>query len=115
MDTQQDKETTMPLIEIHRVKIDPARVERLLEIHDAAVAEFQGQVPELLSGELVRLADDVWLHVLRWSAPVGDERLEAAGACTPTAGELHEIMAEAVGHDRGEVVHTAGGVWATAR
>jgi hypothetical protein len=104
----------VPIIEIYRVKVDPAKVERLLEIHDAAVAEYREQVPELLSGELVRLADDVWLHVLRWSAPVEDERLEAAAACTPTAAELHEIMADGLGHDRGELIHSAGGAWATA-
>jgi hypothetical protein len=31
----------MPLIEIHRAKIDPANVDRLLEIRADAVAEFQ--------------------------------------------------------------------------
>ena len=105
----------MALIDIYRVKVDPAKLERLLEIHDAAVSEYQEQVPELLSGELVRLADDVVLHVLRWSAPVDDARLEAAGACTPTAGELHEIMADELGHDRGEVLHSAGSAWSSAR
>jgi hypothetical protein len=51
----------MPSIEIYRVRIDPAHAERLLEIRAAAVAEFRDQVPELLSADLVRPADDVWL------------------------------------------------------
>ena len=45
----------MSLVEIYRVKVDPTRVVRLLEIHDQAVAEYQQQVPELEGIELVRL------------------------------------------------------------
>jgi hypothetical protein len=105
----------MPTIEIYRVRIDPANVERLLEIHDAAVAEYQEQVPELLAAELVRLDDEVWLDILRWSGPVDPSRIEAAAACTPTAAELHALLADERGHDRGELVHSAGTTWATAR
>ncbi len=36
----------MPLIEIYRAKIDPANVDRFLEIRADAVAEFQQQVPD---------------------------------------------------------------------
>jgi hypothetical protein len=49
----------VPTIEIYRVRIDAANVDRVLAIHDAAVAEFQQHVPELLGIELVRLDDDV--------------------------------------------------------
>jgi hypothetical protein len=49
----------MALIEIYRIKIDPADVERLLEIRVDAVAEFQQQVPELLQADLVRLEEGV--------------------------------------------------------
>ena len=31
----------MPIVEIYRVRVDPANVGRLLEIHDEAVAEYQ--------------------------------------------------------------------------
>lgn len=65
----------MPLIEIYRAKIDPADVDRLLEIRADAVVEFQQQVPELLQADLVRLEDGVWLDVLTWSAPVDEERI----------------------------------------
>jgi hypothetical protein len=40
MDTQRDNEPAVPIIDIYRVKVDCAKVERLLEIHDAAVAEY---------------------------------------------------------------------------
>jgi hypothetical protein len=91
MDTHRPTERIMPLIEIYRdVTIDPTNVARLVEIRDAAVAEFQAQVPELLQADLVRLGDDTWLDVLRWSGPVAPEQLEAAGnarrpapRCTP--------------------------------
>jgi hypothetical protein len=105
----------MPIIEIYRVKVEPANVERMLEIHDAAVAEYQEQVPELLGAELVRLDGDVWLDVLRWSGPVDEARMNAAAACTPVASELHRLLGDELGHDRGELVHSAGSAWATAR
>jgi hypothetical protein len=105
----------MPTIEIYRVRIDPANVERLLEIRAAAVAEFQEQVPELLAADLVRLGDDVWLDILRWSEPVAPERLEAAAACTPASAEMHGLIADELGHDRGELVHGTGGAWSAAR
>jgi hypothetical protein len=104
----------MPIVEIYRVRVDPANVERLLEIHDAAVTEFQEQVPELLGIDLVPLDDDVWLDIIRWSEPVDDARLAAASACTPTAAELHALMSEDLGHDRGELVHSSGHSWASA-
>jgi hypothetical protein len=102
----------MPTIEIYRVRIDPANVKRLLEIHGAAVAEFQEQVPELVRADLVRLDGDVWLDILTWSEPVEPDRIDAAAQCTPTAAEMHGLMAQELGHDRGELVHSADGVWA---
>jgi hypothetical protein len=107
------KETTMRIVEIYRVKVDPAKVGRLLEIHDQAVAEYQEQVPELEGIELVRLDDETWLDIIRWSDPADPQRLEAA-ACSPAAAEVHEIMARELGHDRGELVHSSGTAWAAA-
>jgi hypothetical protein len=115
MESHRPKEHPMPIVEIYRVRIDPANVDRLLEIHEAAVAEFKEQVPELLGIDLVRLDDDVWLDIIRWSAPVDDERLAAASGRTPTAAELHTLMSEELGHDRGELVHSSGYAWASAR
>jgi hypothetical protein len=112
MGTHQTQEDHMPSIEIYRVRIDPANVERLLEIRAAAVAEFQAQVPELERAELVRLDGDVWLDILCWRAPVEPERLEAAAGCTPLSAEMHALIGEALAHDRGELVDSA---WATAR
>jgi hypothetical protein len=110
---RRPKETTMRIVEIYRVKVDPAKVGRLLEIHDQAVAEYQEQVPELAGIELVRLDDETWLDIVRWSDPVDPERL-ATAACSPAAAEVHEIMAQELAHDRGELVHSSGTAWAAA-
>lgn len=105
----------MPLIEIYRAKIDPADVERLLEIRADAVAEFQELVPELLQADLVRLEDGVWLDVLVWSAPVDDERIAQAAAGAPASVEMHNLIADVIAHDRGEIVHSSARAWATSR
>jgi hypothetical protein len=98
----------MPLIEIYRAKIDPADVERLMEIRADAVAEFRRQVPELLQADLVRLEGDVWLDVLTWSAPVDEQRVSQAASAAPKSAEMHSLITEVLGHDRGEVVHSSG-------
>ena len=103
----------MSIVEIYRVKVDPDKVGRLLEIHDQAVAEYRAQVPELEGIDLVRLDGETWLDIIRWSATVDPQRLEAA-ACSPAAAEVHEIMAQELGHDRGELVHSSGRAWAGA-
>jgi hypothetical protein len=113
MHTQRPKEPAVPIIEIYRVRVDPASVERLLEIHDVAVAEYQEHIPELLGIELVRLDEDTWLDIIRWSGPVDPQRLEAA--CGARAAEVHALMADELGHDRGELVHSSGSAWAAAR
>jgi len=105
----------MLIVEIYRVRVDPANVDRLLEIHEAAVAEYQEQLPELLGIDLVRLDHDHWLDVIRWSGPVDDERMAAASACTPLAAEVHALMGDELDHYRGELVHSSGHTWATAR
>jgi hypothetical protein len=109
------EEQKMPIIEIYRVKVDPANVERLLEIREAAVAEFRERVPELVRADLVRLEGDVWLDILAWSGPVDPDRIEAAAQCTPTSAEMHGLIADELAHDTGELVHSTGSVWASAR
>lgn len=105
----------MPTIEIYRAKIDPANLDRLLEIRDAAVAEFREQVPELLQADLVRLDDDTWLDILTWSEPVAPERIEQAAGRTPTSAEMHSLIGEMLAHDTGELVRSSSEAWASAR
>ena len=106
----------MPLIEIYRAKIDPADVNRLLEIRADAVAEFRQQVPELLQADLGRLDDGVWLDILTWSVPVEEARISQAASAAPKSAEMHSLIADVLGHDRGEIVHSSATAWAaTAR
>jgi ribulose-5-phosphate 4-epimerase/fuculose-1-phosphate aldolase len=102
-----------PIFEIYRARIDPANVDRLMEIRAAAVAEFQEQMPELLQAHLVRLEGDVWLDVLLWSEPVDDERISKAASAAPISVEMHALITDVLAHDRGEIVHSTA--WATAR
>ena len=69
-------------LQIFRVRVPQETVATLLEIEPVAIAEAQRLCPALLRAELVRLDDDTWLHVLRWSRGDGEEqdhqRLECA-------------------------------------
>jgi hypothetical protein len=56
----QAKVHAMPIVEIYRVRVDPASVERPLAIHDDAVAEYQAHIPELLGVELVHSSGSAW-------------------------------------------------------
>jgi hypothetical protein len=105
----------VPSIEIYRARIERANVARLLRIRADAVAEFQEQVPELLRAELVRLDDETWLDMLVWSEPVDEERISRASQVTPAAAEMHGLITDVLEHDRGEIVHSTHGTWASAR
>jgi hypothetical protein len=105
----------MPMLEIYRAKIAPADVDHLLEIRAAAVAEFQEQLPELLHADLVHLHDDVWLDVLVWSAEVDEDRVSRAAAAAPTSVEMHGLISDVLAHERGEIRHSTGSAWTTAR
>jgi hypothetical protein len=105
----------MPIIDIYRAKIDRADAERLQEIRADAVAEFQAQMPELLQADLVQLQDDVWLDVLVSSADVGEDRISQAAAAAPTSVEMHALITDVLAHDRGEIRHSTGSAWASAR
>jgi hypothetical protein len=98
-------------VEIHRVRIDPANVERLLQVRGPAMVELQMQCPQFRQGDLVRLDDDVWLDILTWSGPV----ISRAAVQSPTHAEMRGLITAELGHDQGERVHTTGTAWAAGR
>jgi hypothetical protein len=98
-------------VEIHRIKIDPANVERILQIRGAAMVELQRQCPQLRQADLVRLGDDVWLDILTWSGPV----ISRATVQSPTHAEMLALITAELDHDQGERVHTTGTAWAAGR
>ena len=75
---------------------------------------IRSRSPSCFGIDLVRLEDDVWLDIIRWSGPVDPERL-AAVACASAAAEVHALMADELGHDQGELVLSSGSAWAAAR
>jgi hypothetical protein len=74
-----------------------------------------GARPELLQADLVRLDDDVWLDVIVWSEPVDDERVADAACAGAATAEMHALITDVIGHDRGEIVQSTVSAWATAR
>jgi hypothetical protein len=105
----------MLIIEVHRVRVDPANVARLLEVRGAALAEFREQVPELRQADLVRLDDDVWLDIRTWMKAVDPATVRRAAKRMPTYAEMQSLMSAQLGRDRGERVHTTGTAWAAGR
>jgi hypothetical protein len=94
-------------LQVWRANVADGRVERLLELRPAAIAEAQRLCPELLAADLVRLDDGSWLDVLRWSCPDGEERLMQHADQFDAVQKMHELLEDAVQVGRGEIVATA--------
>ena len=90
-------------LQVWQAKVPEENVARLLEVRPAAIAEARRLCPELLSAELVRLADGTWLDVLRWSVPDGEERLMARAAEFDALHTMHGLLTDAAQVGRGEV------------
>jgi hypothetical protein len=105
----------MLIIEVYRVRVDPADVPRLLEVRGAALAEFREQFPELRQADLVRLDDDVWLDVRTWAKAVDPATVGRTAQQLPAYSEMQSLTRARLGHDRGERVHTTGTAWAAGR
>ena len=89
---------------VWRAKVVEGDVQSLLDVEPKAIAEARRLCSELLGADLVKLGDGTWLHVLRWSAPDGAERLMARAEEFDLVHTMHGYLADAeeVGH--GEVV-----------
>ncbi|MGH9228800.1 MAG: hypothetical protein ACRD07_08730 [Acidimicrobiales bacterium] len=96
-------------LQVWRARVPEDSVTPLLEIHQAAIAEARRLCPELLGADLVRLDDGSWLHVLRWSAPDGDERLMQHAEHFDAVTMMHAHLEDAEQVGRGEIVDVAGG------
>ena len=94
-------------LQVWRAQVPDDKVERLLEVRPAAIAEAKQLCPELLSAELVRLEDGSWLDVLRWSEPDGEERLMKHQDRFEAVLVMHALLDEPVQLGRGAVVMTS--------
>ena len=95
-------------LQIFRVRVPQETVATLLEIEPVAIAEAQRLCPALLRAELVRLDDDTWLHVLRWSRGDGEEQLMQRSAEFDAITKMHDLLADGDDGVRGAIVHTSG-------
>lgn len=90
---------------VWRAKVAEKDVQPLLDVEPKAIAEAKRLCSELLGTELVNVGDGTWLHLLRWSAADGVERLMAKAGEFDLVHTMHGYLADAeeVGH--GEVVN----------
>lgn len=91
-------------VQVWRAKVAESSVEPLLAVRQEGIEEAQRLCPELLSAELVRVADGTWLGVLRWSVPDGEERLMARAEEFDALHRMHAFLEDAEQLGRGEVV-----------
>jgi hypothetical protein len=94
-------------LQIFRARVPEESVAALLEIRPAAIAEAQRLCPELLGAQLVRLDDGIWLDVLTWSRPDGEQRLLARAAEFDAVTRMHDLLADVEAPLRGEIIHTS--------
>lgn len=93
----------MEYLQIFKAQVPEERVEQLLAIRPAAIAEAKGLCPELLAAELVLLEDGTWLDVLRWSVPDGEERLMRYAEQFDALHKMHDLLEDAILVGRGEI------------
>ena len=91
-------------LQVWRARVTDSDVEPLLAVRKDAIAEAQRLCPGLLSAELVRLGDGVWLDVLRWTVSDGEERLMARAEEFDALHRMHGFLVDAEQLGRGEVV-----------
>jgi hypothetical protein len=89
---------------VFRAKVAEGDVRPLLDVEPKAITEAKRLCPELLGSDLVKIGDDTWLHVLRWSAADSVDRLMARAEEFDLVHTMHRYLADAeeVGH--GEVM-----------
>jgi hypothetical protein len=91
-------------LQVWRATVAEEDVEPLLAVRPAAIAEARRLCPELLSADLVLVGGGMWLDVLRWSVPDGEERLMARAEEFDALHTMHGFLEDAERIGRGEVV-----------
>lgn len=91
-------------VQVWRAKVADEDVEPLLAVRPSAIAEAKRLCPELVRADLVNAGDGVWLDVLTWSVPDGDDRLMAKADQFGALHQMHAYLGSAEQVGRGEVV-----------
>ena len=91
-------------VQVWKAKVADRDVDELLAVRPAAIAEAKRLCPQLVEATLVRAADGIWLDVLTWSVPDGEERLMARAEEFDALNRMHGLLEDAEQVGRGEVV-----------
>jgi quinol monooxygenase YgiN len=70
----------MTTVELTRFRVDPARVDDLLNARPAMLADFRADREGFLDARLVRLPDDQWLDIVTWRSREDFAASRAKGA-----------------------------------
>ena len=90
-------------LQVWRAKVADGAEEELLAVRPAAIAEAKRLCPELLRADLVNLGGGIWLDVLTWSVPDGEERLMARAEEFRELHAMHDLLEDAEPLGRGPV------------
>ena len=93
-------------VQVYRTTVDPANVDRLLEIRPSAIAQAQAACPLLVRADLIRLDERTWLDILTWTEPGAADKLMAVAGELPLVGQMHALIDEVVAVDTGELAHS---------
>ena len=93
-------------VQVYRTTVDPANVDRLLEIRPSAIAQARAACPLLVRADLIRLDERTWLDILTWSEPGAVDQLMSVAADLPLVGQMHALISEVVAVDTGELAHS---------
>ena len=94
-------------VQIWKAKMSDGDVDELLSVRPEAIAEAKRLCPTLLRADLVRASDGVWLDVLTWSAPDGEEQLMARADEFDALHRMHALLQDAEQVGRGVVAASA--------
>lgn len=84
-------------VQVWKARVPDGRVEELLAVRPEAIAEARRVCPALVRADLLRVDADVWLDVLTWSGPDGEERLMARAEAFDALHRMHSLLEDADG------------------
>ena len=91
----------MTTVELTRFRVESEREGELLRARGAMVADFRADRTGFLDARLVRLADNQWLDIVRWSSPQDFAESRAKGANLPGISAFFDAIAEVVSSEQG--------------
>ncbi|MFI6317207.1 antibiotic biosynthesis monooxygenase family protein [Nonomuraea sp. NPDC050556] len=88
-------------VELVRFRVEPERVEALLEARTAMVAEFAADRAGFLGARLVRLGGDEWLDIVEWRSPEDFAASRAKGPNLPGVAAFFAAIGGLVSDEQG--------------